>query len=173
MIQAPDNVLFWAFWQIATLLPGVAARPFDTKKSDFYSDKLGGREPAAKPILYSVVTDFHKTCPQCEQPIFVEKGKVSTCLVCNASQVHDDRNSNAKWRNCPNCNIFFQAAPREIVSCPNCRTNQIHPVHDGIVKWERNNSTPRVHSDLSQSGTLPESTHNTRRPVLQLFLAWW
>ena len=119
------------------------------------------------------MTDFHKTCPQCEQPIFVEKGKISTCLVCNVSQVHDDRNSNAKWRNCPNCNIFFQAAPRDIVSCPNCQTNQIHPVHDGIVKWERNNSTPRVHSDLSQSDTVPESPHNTRRPALQLFLAWW
>ena len=119
------------------------------------------------------MTDFHKTCPQCDQPIFVEKGKVSTCLVCNASQVHDDRNSNAKWRNCPNCNTFFQAAPREIVSCPNCRTNQIHPVHDGIVKWERNNSTPRVHSDLSQSDTVPESPHNARRPAFRLFLAWW
>ena len=144
MIQAPDNVLFWAFWQIATLLPGVAARPFDTKKSDFYSDKLAGGKTAAQLILSSVVTDLHKTCPQCEQPIFVEKGKISTCLVCNASQVHDDRNSNAKWR-CPNCNIFFQAAPREIVSCPNCRTNQIHPVQTMVlISGYQITATPQV-----------------------------
>ena len=164
---------FGTFYNLLHYAAGGAIHPVDTEKSLFFSDNLAGGETATRPKVYSLVTDFHQMCPQCEQPIFVEKGKVSTCLLCNASQVHDDLNANEKWRNCPNCNIFFRAAPREIVPCPNCRTNQIHPVHHGIVKWERNALNPPVHSDLSHSDTVPESTHNTPKTALKLFLAWW
>ena len=164
---------FGPFRNLLHYASGVLLVHSTPRTSFLTSIKKAVGETATLPILHSVVTDFHKICPQCEQPILVEKGKLSTCPVCNASQVHDDRNSREKWRSCPNCNIFFRAAPSEIVSCPNCRTNQIHPVKHGVVKWERNDSTPGVHSDLSHSDTVPESTLNTRRTAFQLFLAWW
>ena len=123
--------------------------------------------------LNSLVSNFRETCPQCEQPISVEKGKVTTCLVCNASQVHSDPGPGEIWRRCPVCHIFFQAAPLKSLSCPYCLGNRNLPTNDGFDKWVPDAAFPQVHTNRSQSGTLPESTHNTRRPVLQLFLAWW
>ncbi|MDA7993999.1 MAG: hypothetical protein MPJ25_13285, partial [Pirellulales bacterium] len=119
------------------------------------------------------MSNFRETCPQCEQPISVEKGKVTTCLVCNASQVHSDPGPGEIWRRCPVCHIFFQAAPLKSLSCPYCLGNRNLPTNDGFDKWVPDAAFPQVHTNRSQSGTLPESTHNTRRPVLQLFLALW
>lgn len=111
--------------------------------------------------LNSLVSNFRETCPQCEQPISVEKGKVTTCLVCNASQVHSDPGPGEIWRRCPVCHIFFQAAPLKSLSCPYCLGNRNLPTNDGFDKWVPDAAFPQVHTNRSQSGTLPESTHNT------------
>ena len=71
------------------------------------------------------VTTSHTTCPKCQQTISVEIGRVATCPVCHAAQLHGDPESNEKWRTCPNCSLLFQAAPVDVVSCPHCQTNQI------------------------------------------------
>ena len=73
----------------------------------------------------------------------------------------------------PSLPHFFQAAPLKSLSCPYCLGNRNLPTNDGFDKWVPDAAFPQVHPNRSQSGTLPESTHNTRRPVLQLFLAWW
>jgi len=98
---------------------------------------------------------------------------VSVCLVCRAAQIHSEPNLDEKWQNCPNCDLFFQAAPLQIVSCPNCQTNQVHPENDGIVQWERDHLAQRVHTDLSHTDTLGQSSHNSRRTPFQLFFSWW
>lgn len=78
--------------------------------------------------LNSLVTNFRETCPQCEQPISVEKGKVTTCLVCNASQVHSDPGPGEIWRRCPVCHIFSRR-----------HLSNLFPVHtaSGIVIFQR------------------------------------
>ena len=119
------------------------------------------------------MTDTPQTCPQCKVPIFVEKGRVSECLICRALQVHGEPNFGEKWRKCLNCDVFFQALPLQIVSCPNCQTNQVHPEKDGIVQWEKDHSAPRVHTDLSQTDTFFQSTHRSYETVFQLFFSWW
>jgi len=119
------------------------------------------------------VTTSHTTCPKCQQTLFVEIGKVATCPVCHASQLHGEPESNEKWRTCPNCSLLFQAAQVNVVSCPNCQTNQIHSDSSNIVEWERNDSAPRVHTDLSQPDTLVDSPHRFRRTVFQLFFSHW
>ncbi len=120
------------------------------------------------------MSDLHRICPQCQQPVFVEKGKVSTCPVCLASQVHSEPKSDEKWRACPNCDLFFQAAPVQIVCCPNCQISQVHPEKGGIVQWVPDHSEPRVHTDLSQRDPpLFQSTQKSHRTSFQLFFSWW
>lgn len=119
------------------------------------------------------MTDIPQTCPQCKAPIFVEKGRVSECLLCQALQVHSEPNFGEKWRKCPHCDVFFQAVPLQIVSCPNCQTNQVRPEKDGIVQWEKDHSAPRVHTDLSQPDTLFRSNHRSHQTAFQLFFSWW
>ena len=119
------------------------------------------------------MTDIPRTCPQCEAAIFVEKGRVSQCSVCQANQVHADTYSGEKWRNCPNCTLLFQAPPVQVVSCPKCQTNQIHQDDDGIVKWERDSSAPQVHTELSHQETPLQSTGGPRRTALAILFSWW
>ena len=124
-------------------------------------------------VLVNHVTDIPRTCPKCNQPIFVKNGRVSQCSVCQANQVHADTYSGEKWRNCPNCTLLFQAPPIQVVSCPKCQTNQIHQDDDGIVKWERDSSAPQVHTELSQQETPLQSTGGPRRTALAILFSWW
>jgi len=123
--------------------------------------------------LHSLVTNFRETCPQCEQPISVEKGKVLTCLVCNASQVHIDPVPGEIWRRCPVCYIFFQAAPHKALSCPYCLGNGNPPTNDGFDKWSPDSAFPQVHTNQSQSDTVSKSSYNPRNSFFRLLLAWW
>ncbi len=120
------------------------------------------------------MTDIPRTCPKCDAAIFVEKGRVSACLVCQASQVHDEPNVDQKWRACPNCDVLFQSAPVKVVCCPNCQTNQIHPEKDGVVQWVPDHSASRVHTDLShRDPPLPQFTQNSKQTPLRLIFSWW
>ena len=119
------------------------------------------------------MTDIPRTCPQCNQPIFVKSGQVAQCSVCQAYQLHTNIHLDEKWRACPGCNFLFQSPAGQVVSCPKCQTNQIYQNDDGIVKWERDPSAPQVHTELSHQVTPLQSTGGPRRTALAILFSWW